>query len=408
MFTYTYNGTNQGDDLEVSTLFELNPTYRSFTLNGGDGDDDLYADDIVAAELNGGNGDDYLATYGDANVTMNGGAGDDYIKISWLYHDVDIRVTGGRGYDSVSIGYAPSDDVNGLMLRQSENPVFTRAENGTMFTLKDTDLGGTATVFVEDSVEFIDFYDELGTQYSYATEDIASGIIKKELGDEITSAIDWWPLPPTPSPEPAPTPIPTPTPEPEPTPTPAPIPTPTPVPTPEPEAAPKPELSEQDIISKSSKKLQKQLWKSSGKDNIINYHIDKIGILKDETGIKGKQLKFIKGIFSKLEKQTDISFLSVKDYYSKDNDFIIGRNKKGSSLQWKYRGIQHNSLGASYFKGSLSDKQRYLITSDILQSLGLSTINDSDLTSKDTIMSTNFSGYRGLSEIDISALNELW
>ena len=60
------------------------------------------------------------------------------------------------------------------MLRQSEDPVFTRVENGTMFTIKDSINDNVATIVVEDSVEFLNFYDELGTQYSYATEDIAS------------------------------------------------------------------------------------------------------------------------------------------------------------------------------------------------------------------------------------------
>jgi Ca2+-binding RTX toxin-like protein len=197
MTTYTYNGTAREDWIDVGDLFAVNPSFTSFSVNGNGGDDSLYADEEVTSVLNGGDGDDWLTTYGVANATLNGNAGDDDLYIPFLSDNSKIRVTGGRGNDQLIIGNYDEDDIydeiNGLALGQASDPVFSRTPNGTNISLYDKDMGGSADVFVEDSVEFIVFYDELGAESVYTTEDLASGITKKYIGDKSAeSEIDWW------------------------------------------------------------------------------------------------------------------------------------------------------------------------------------------------------------------------
>ena len=390
MFTYTYNGTHQSDDLEVSALFELNPTYRSFTLNGGDGDDDLYADDEVTTVLNGGNGDDYLQTYGEANATLNGGAGDDYARIRRVYNDVDIKITGGLGNDQASFGYDGYGDVNGLMLRQSEDPVFTRVENGTMFTIKDSINDNVATIVVEDSVEFLNFYDELGAQYSYATEDIASGIIKKELGDEITSTIDWWPLPPTPTPTPATAP----------TPAKAPTPSPTPIESDD-------ESTVEEIEVPVFRSWSKKLNKISDKDGIIDVHIDENGLFKKKS--RRLTTKFENFAQDLLEDVAEATGLEMNYVTQQEADIVI--HSTGNRLNSK-KNRDHFAINfGNKLKKNLNSRVKQDLAPLILYCFGLDNIGKKEThNGDDSLMSYWYaeSGYNGLTSADITALQSLW
>ncbi|MDA7432612.1 hypothetical protein N8506_01895 [Synechococcus sp. AH-601-N23] len=382
MFTYTYNGTNQGESIEVSTLFELNPAYTSFVLNGGEGDDDLYADDEVNTVLNGGNGDDYSVTYGEANTTINGGSGNDEVRIMSINNDVNTRVTGGFGNDSLIIGfdYIPWDVLleNGLMLRQSENPLFTRVDNGTTFSLQDTVSGGTATIFVEDSVEFISFYDELGQGYSYTTEDIASGIIKKEQNGEVVSNIDWWSPTPAPTPTPSPTPI-------------------------ESDDESIGEEIEVPVFRSWSKKLQR----ISDKDGIIDVHIDENGLFKKKS--RHLTTKFENFAQDLLEDVADVTGLEINYVTQQEADILI--HSTGNRLSAKSNRNFFDVNFGNKLKGNLNSRDKEDLAPMILYCFGLDDIGKKEThNGDDSLMSYWYaeSGYNGLTSADITALQSLW
>lgn len=172
MTTYTYTGSPNDDILDLDGLVEASPKSKSFIINSQNGDDEFYAE-------------------GQANVTFNGGPGDDCANIMWLEGDSIIRIRGARGNDSVEIGDDFLDGENSFMLKQSKHPNFSRYKHGTVLRLKDPYMNGKATLYIEDSVELITFYDELGNESQYVTKDLASGKTKKYFGNAKTE-IDWW------------------------------------------------------------------------------------------------------------------------------------------------------------------------------------------------------------------------
>ena len=361
MSTYTYNGSKGEDIIKLSTFFELNPAYTSFVLNGESGDDTLHADAERVSTLNGGDGDDLFDTYGDANVNMNGGSGSDQFHIVWLENNVVIKITGGSGNDSVIIGSNHSNvGNNGLMLRQSQDPIFTRGQDGTWITLQDTDTGGGADVFIEDSVEFISFFDEIGNDYSYATEEIAAGIIAKKPSDEITSTIDWWPP-----------------------------------------------ASGSKVEVPVDKHWANKLWKMSDKDGIINVHIDKTGSFKKKSKrLLVKHSDFFDDILGEISDATgqDVNYVSAKDA-----DILIHSSGKKANTSKKRNYFDVNIGNNS--KGKLNDLKKESIATHILYCFGLEDISKKvDHDGDDSLMSYWYSenGYNGLTSSDITALQSVW
>ena len=94
-------GSNFNDTLEVSGLSEADGP----TLNGGNGNDQLFADHTRHPTLNGGNGDDLLFAEANSGAALNGGAGNDTLVGTGGSSILD----GGAGNDTlIAIG----DDLN--------------------------------------------------------------------------------------------------------------------------------------------------------------------------------------------------------------------------------------------------------------------------------------------------------
>ena len=189
-----------------------------------------------------------------------------------------------------------------------------------------------------------------------------------------------------------------------PAPTPAPVPTPTPTPTP-------------DLISNIDsdaivevpvdKKWAKNLWRYSGRDDIINVHVDSEGSFKKKSKkVSTSHQNFYESVFQEVEDATD---LEIEFTDSNDADIIIhSTGKRGKVLKKKgYFDVNGGKDG----RKRLNDKLRERLAAHVLTCFGLDYFGkNEEHSSDDSLMSyyLSESGYKGLTSSDIAALQSLW
>ena len=189
-----------------------------------------------------------------------------------------------------------------------------------------------------------------------------------------------------------------------PAPTPAPAPAPTPAPTPEPTPS---SDSDTQLVVPTDKKWARKLWKYSGKDDIINVHIDSEGSFKKKSKkIPTSQQNFYESLFEEIETATELD-INITDF--QDADIVIHSTGKRGKV--KPRKGYFDVNGGKNGRKRLNDTRREILAASVLTCFGLDYFEKSDDHSgDDSLMSYYVSdnGYNGLTTSDIIALQSLW
>ena len=155
------------------------------------------------------------------------------------------------------------------------------------------------------------------------------------------------------------------------------------------------------------KKWAKNLWKFSGKDDIINVHIDSEGSFKKKSKkVSISHQNFYESVFQEIEDATD---LEIEFTDSNDADIIIhNTGKRGSASKKKgYFDVNGGKIG----RKRLNDEWRENLAAYILTCFGLDYFGKNDAHSSDDSLMSYYlseSGYNGLTASDIAALQSLW
>ena len=184
-------------------------------------------------------------------------------------------------------------------------------------------------------------------------------------------------------------------------------PAPTPAPATEPTPTPEPTPGSDSVEVPTKKKWAKALWKFSGKDEIINVHIDSDGSFKNKSKKISKNVQaFYQSLFEEIETATE---LNINFTELGDADIIIHSTGKKGSTQKKRGYFDIN--GGKHGRKKINDHRREILAAFVLPCFGLALFREDDNhSSDDSLMSYYLSdnGYDGLTTWDIIALQSLW
>ncbi len=88
------------DKVEITAIQKMRADYNTVIVDGGDGNDEIRAKDLVDSKLNGGKGDDTFYLSNIRNSSVDGGEGDDEINID---HAKNVSIDAGAGNDIINI-----------------------------------------------------------------------------------------------------------------------------------------------------------------------------------------------------------------------------------------------------------------------------------------------------------------
>jgi hypothetical protein len=161
-----------------------------------------------------------------------------------------------------------------------------------------------------------------------------------------------------------------------------------------------------------SKGWARSLWRFSGKDGIVEYHVNRKGRGRGNLPMSSREVGFIRKTFELLDRLTGLSFVERRRGSAADIRLHCASNLDGS------QGIAFRGRGSFdvYWKDKkgwkLTNFERHLIRHEIAHSLGLDHPYGSGgnprYDTKDTIMSYNWRGNFNYTTSDVRALQELW
>jgi hypothetical protein len=156
----------------------------------------------------------------------------------------------------------------------------------------------------------------------------------------------------------------------------------------------------------------RSLWKFSGRDGIVDYHVNDRGRGRGNLPMSPTEVGFIRDTFQLLDRLTGLSFVERKTASSADIRVHCASNLGGS------QGLASRSNGwfDVYWKDKrgwdLTRFEKHLIRHEIAHTLGLDhpygVGANPRYDTKDTVMSYNWRGNTNFTASDVSALRELW
>jgi hypothetical protein len=156
----------------------------------------------------------------------------------------------------------------------------------------------------------------------------------------------------------------------------------------------------------------RSLWNFSGRDGIVDYHVNDGGRGRGNLPMSPSEAGFIRDTFKLLDRLTGLSFVERKTASSADIR-VNCASKLGGSQGLAYRA---NGWFDVYWKDKsgwdLTRFEKHLIRHEIAHTLGLEhpygVGANPRYDTKDTVMSYNWRGNTNYTDSDISALRELW
>ena len=150
-----------------------------------------------------------------------------------------------------------------------------------------------------------------------------------------------------------------------------------------------------------------KMWRYSGRDNTINFHLDTDGSMHSKGEVISKrEANFARDLFDRIE---DITGLRFKETNYMKSDIAIGCT---DGSKWDQKTNDEKYWFESYYEdyggSKLTEYEKLNIAACVLRPLGLAYVDNGKYDTFDTVMSWKGNNYYGLRPADIDALRELW
>ena len=154
-------------------------------------------------------------------------------------------------------------------------------------------------------------------------------------------------------------------------------------------------------------RIADKMWKNSGRDYTINFHLDTRGLThaKGEK-MSNQEVNFARNLFRQVEKITGIRFTETG--YQKADTIIGCTNGSKWSQETKNKKYWSESFYEDEGGNKLTSFEKLNIAACVLRPLGLDPVDNKKYDTFDTVMSWNGDQYFGLRGSDIDALQNLW
>jgi hypothetical protein len=157
----------------------------------------------------------------------------------------------------------------------------------------------------------------------------------------------------------------------------------------------------------------KSLWDFSGRDGIVDYHINFKGRGRASLKMSSKEVGFIRDTFRLLDNLTGLSFVERKSLKAADIRIYCAAKIGGGSEGAAFRGNGWFDVVWKDKKGpKLTTFEKHLIRHEIAHTLGLDHPygrgSHPRYDTKDTVMSYNWRGNYNYTFSDVRALQQLW